>query len=98
MNTLARWSLALALGAAVSAAMCSQNALLLVVDPATGAKHCVSRLPGLLGLAQDSFAASAVNLACQAWLVLLPLAIVLAAAGVIRRRRDPDRASHPTHA
>ena len=62
MTRLDRWTLGTALGAAISLAMCSQNALLLIVDRATGEKHRVSRLPGLLGLAQESPLAAVVNL------------------------------------
>jgi hypothetical protein len=89
MSRLLRYSLVAALAAAVSLAMCSQNALMLVLDPVTGDKHCISRLPSLLGLAQHGVAATIVNVACQAWLVLLPLALVLAAIRLIQRRRDP---------
>ena len=88
MRPLPRWALAAMTTALASMAMCSQNPLMLIVDSDTGRSHCISRLPGLLGLAQDSPMATAVNFACQAWLALLPLTIALAAADFIRYRRD----------
>lgn len=58
---------------ALSFYVLSNSGLALVLDVATGEKYCISRLPGFLGVAEDSWVLMPVEIATMAGFCLLPL-------------------------
>lgn len=75
----------------ISVGLASQGGLALVVAPVSGEKHCMDRLAAFLGVPSGGAAVNLALLLSELWIGFIPLALLGAAAMLIRRRKGLAR-------